>query len=96
MALHTLNRAPADSSCLQDCLNAMTPGDELILIEDGVYHALPAHIGKLEKDNLKIWVLSEDAHARGISARLAKAAIVTDSAGFVGLCCSQDKVVSWF
>ena len=96
MALHTLNRPPSDHGCLSNCLSAISPGDELILIEDAVYHALPAHISALSRDGLKIWVLEEDARARGISMRISEQASTVDSHGFVALSCAQDKVVSWF
>ena len=37
MILHTVNKSPYSSQCLADCLRRVSPGDRVILIEDGVY-----------------------------------------------------------
>ncbi len=98
MALHTLNRAPADQSCVTRCLNALADNDALLLIEDGVYAALPGHQALFAAlpDSVSLYVLQPDLQARGISEKVRDVFTPIDDAGFVQLACDQDKVVSWF
>ncbi|WP_409526454.1 sulfurtransferase complex subunit TusB [Nitrincola sp. MINF-07-Sa-05] len=91
--LHTLNRGPSHASCLTDCLSAMTDGDTLLLIEDGVYWILPGHVGTL-KDVKQIHLLQADMHARGLQGQTNLDLV--DDEGFVALCTEHDRVVSWF
>lgn len=91
--LHTLNRGPSHASCLADCLSTMANDDTLLLIEDGVYWALPSHISVLN-DVSHIRALKADVLARGLH-QLSGTELVDDD-GFVGLCTQHDRVVSWF
>lgn len=94
MILHTLNQGSANTACLSSCLEAMQPGDSLLLIEDGVYWSLPACRSQLNQlDPSRIYVLQPDAQARGIEV---DGLGCVDDAGFVELCVTHSKIVSWF
>lgn len=93
MILHTLNQPPANGSCLARCLDAMTTQDTLLLIEDGVYWALPAFASQLKPVADRLYVLDADVQARGLTLPAEKR--ISDEQ-FVALCVSHDKVVSWF
>ncbi len=98
MALHILNRPPADRQCLASCLDALSSHDALLLIEDGVYHCLQGHADNFDAlpEGVSLYALGPDVEARGLGKILNSAFSLVDDAGFVQLCCDQDKVVSWF
>ncbi|MBV1914710.1 MAG: sulfurtransferase complex subunit TusB [Pseudomonadales bacterium] len=100
MILHTVNRSPFGSDCLQSCLDIATIDSGVILIEDGVYCALAnTELTELISTALtrhKIYVLSPDLQARGIADAVAEGIEAVDYAGFVELCTQFDKVVSWY
>lgn len=93
MILHTLNQPPANEACLERCLDAMGAEDSLLLIEDGVYWALPAFASRLASLGERLYLLQPDLEARGLDSG-GKPCV--DDEGFVALCVGHDKVVSWF
>lgn len=93
MILHTLNQPPANDTCLARCLDAMAADDSLLLIEDGVYWALPAFASRLASLQGRLYLLAADVKARGLELP-AEQCINDDQ--FVALCVSHDKTVSWF
>lgn len=94
MILHTLNQPPTNTACLNSCLEAMQPEDTLLLIEDGVYWALPAVREQLKEiDPNRLCALTVDVQARGISG---EGITLVDDKAFVALCVEHEKVVSWF
>lgn len=93
MILHTLNQPPSNTACLESALSAMAEGDTLLLIEDGVYWALPAYSARLSSISGNLLALQPDLAARGLDCDGVEQ---VDDAGFVALCVSHDKVVSWF
>ncbi|WP_432695225.1 sulfurtransferase complex subunit TusB [Marinobacterium sp. YM272] len=93
MILHTLNQAPSNAACMESCLEAIAPGDTLLLIEDGVYWTQPAFQETLSRHSGKLFALTPDILARGIQFETD---LQVEDAGFVELCASHDKVVSWF
>lgn len=96
MILHTFNKSPSHSpDLLQSCLLALLPGDSLLLIEDGVYAALGAIAPPQLPANVRLYLLSEDLAARGISARIPPEFSRVDYQGFVSLCLQHAKVVNW-
>lgn len=77
-----------------------TESDDILLLEDGVYAALPEHKSHtLIVDNPNVFCLSEDAVARGL--KLPKKATslnkvrVIDFAGFVDLTAKQAQSLTW-
>lgn len=98
MALHTLNQPPGNTQCLERCLNALSDGDALLLIEDGVLATLPAHAPQFDAitATVTLYALQADLDARGLSDLKDARFTVVDDGGFVDLACEQDKVVSWY
>lgn len=97
MTLHTINKTPAESSALNDCLASLSDGDALLLTENGVYAALPGYAELFTRltASIQCYVLGEDTSARGLSD-LNPDFRVIDYDGFVELSCRYAKVVSWF
>lgn len=92
--LHLINRSPFTSQVTVDVEAALSSGDHILLIEDGVYAVLAgkrlfstvdAHVG----------VLLEDCQARGIALTPDMPQAV-DMAGFVRLTAETERTVSWF
>ncbi|MCO4757405.1 MAG: sulfurtransferase complex subunit TusB, partial [Oceanospirillaceae bacterium] len=84
--------------CLKRCLSALSEGDALLLIEDGVLTSLPAHAAYYDQINANItfYALQVDLEARGLSDMKDNRFTVVDDSGFVDLACEHDKVVSWY
>jgi tRNA 2-thiouridine synthesizing protein B len=94
--LHLVNKSPYENGNLSTAAGMMTDGDQLLLIEDGVYAAMKNGKGAALLDGLKVSVLGADLAARGISQdKLVDGATVVDYAGFVDLVEATDKVQSW-
>jgi len=98
MALHTLNQPPGNIECLKRCLSALSEGDALLLIEDGVLASLPAYAAHYDQIQVKIslYALQADLDARGLNDLKDNRFMVVDDGGFVDLACEHDKVVSWY
>jgi len=96
VTLHTLSAAPASAACT-DCLRLIAPGDQLLLLGDGVYAALPGTPARAALDacGARFFVLREDAVAAGIAARLDAASLV-DMAGFVELTERCPRQLAWY
>lgn len=96
--LHTLNVAAREQhDLLARLLRCATPGDSLLLIEDGVYNlADSTALAAIDAGELTLYALQTDLAARGLQQLAAEAgATVVDDSGFVTLACSHGKVVSW-
>lgn len=92
-SLHTLNTSPADQHTFNHCIEAMSTSDELLLIEDGVYFAMPIHRAKIPA-NINLYALHIDLEARGVKAD--NTVKVINDAEFVNLSLRCQRVVSWF
>jgi tRNA 2-thiouridine synthesizing protein B len=94
--LHLVNKSPYDAGNLNTASTIMKDGDQLLLIEDGVYGAIKSGTAAGLLKGLKVSVLGPDLAARGISEdKLADGVDVIDYAGFVDLVEASDKVQSW-
>ncbi|KEA61884.1 hypothetical protein ADIMK_4031 [Marinobacterium lacunae] len=71
----------------------MDEQDSLLLIEDGVYWALPAYSDQLASIPGRVFALEADIRSRGVGNSTLEC---IDDSGFVQLCVSHHKVVSWF
>jgi tRNA 2-thiouridine synthesizing protein B len=98
--LHTVNKSPFATQALISCLNHCKKGDAVLLIEDAVYGGLAgtsitdAVSAKL--DAVSIYVLNEDANARGIDAsRFTDGITTVDYDGFVDLVTQHARTQSW-
>ena len=85
MILHTINKV----SALSLCSNLIAEGDQVVLLEDGVY------IG-LQPLPFSAFAIRVDVDARGLSGRLTEQIESIDYSDFVSLCAKADKVCSWF
>lgn len=96
MLLHTLNAAP-DTAASRDCLQLLAPDDILLLLGDGVYHAIggTAACLAIENTGAELWALQQDVAAAGISERLGKVTLC-DMAGFVELSERCDQQMAWY
>ncbi len=98
--LHTVNKSPFATNTLKSCLDHVSDGDSVLLIEDGVYGALKGtSIADLVADKLgeiTIIALLPDLAARGIKeSRLIDNIKTTDYAGFVELAAKNDLSQAW-
>jgi tRNA 2-thiouridine synthesizing protein B len=96
MTLHILPVSPWSGDAFERCCAALAPGDELLLLGDGVYAAragATAAVGGIA-GAARIHALGEDCAARGIEAPCA-GVIMTDYAGFVALAAEHERSVTW-
>ena len=99
MILHTVNKSPFTDSSLKSCIRCSTPGQSILLIEDGVYAALndtetSALIKELDS-SVTVYALKEDLAARGILSTIMTSIKLIDYEGFVDLTLSHSAVQSW-
>lgn len=96
--LHTVNKSPHAAPALADCLRAASPGDSVLLIEDGVYAAISSSetAALCRQHALRLYALQADVEARGLSHCLAEDVELVDDAGFVRLCCAARDLCSWY
>ncbi len=92
--LHIVNKSPFRTDALQRCLALVSPGDSILLIEDGVLAAnLSTLADSLAGRDVNCYALSEDLVARSVS--VADTCIWTvDAAGFVTLVCEHRNSLS--
>ncbi|MES2704896.1 MAG: sulfurtransferase complex subunit TusB [Bacteroidota bacterium] len=97
MTLHTLNKHRSDLVHL--CISALGPEDSLLLLEDGVYAALDGTHSPLDPATLpagiKLYALTEDLAARGISEKISDVFTRITYRDFVSLSLACSKVVNW-
>ncbi len=98
--LHTVNKSPFETSTLKSCLEHVSDGDTILLIEDGVYGAMAgssmADLVTAKTKAVSIIALAPDMQARGIDEdRLIKGINTTDYAGFVDLAAKNDLSHAW-
>lgn len=98
MTLHLLNKTQQNTALIERMLSTLSDGDQILLIEDGVYNALPHSESWIDSKGLKqsTYVLVCDIEARGLLSRIRTDIEQVDDKGFVRLSCEADKVVSWF
>lgn len=95
MNLHILNQSPSKSSAMQDMLNAVTPEDAIILIEDGVIASQHPEISNASTKTV-IYALEADLLARGLTELADSNITIATDDDFVRLCCKYTKTISWF
>ncbi|MBK5939614.1 sulfurtransferase complex subunit TusB [Halochromatium roseum] len=98
--LHTVNKSPFEKTSLAACLDHLSAGAAVLLLEDGVYAALTQTSAegqvKAALDSVKVYALGPDLQARGLSEeRVIPGISVVDYAGFVDLAAEHDKVQAW-
>ncbi len=104
MTLHLINKSPAKSSALDECLSILEVSNDssnaILLIEDAVYtsvnHSAYASLHeKIKQLALPCYLLKEDLLMRGLNSELAEGFSIIDYAGFVQLSIDYEKVQSW-
>ncbi|WP_438767367.1 sulfurtransferase complex subunit TusB [Kushneria sp. TE3] len=92
--LHLINRSPFSTRILHELADAVSQGDHVLLVEDGVYAASGTALRVLPQ-GIELWALEEDCVSRGVipAPDISK---TVDMAGFVALTASTDRTVSWF
>ncbi len=98
--LHTVNKSPFATNALKSCLDHVSDGDSILLIEDGVYGAsnnsAMADMVKAKMKQISIIALKPDLDARGIDeTRLLEGISTTDYAGFVEMAAKHDLNQAW-
>lgn len=98
--LHLVNKSPTDRNAFDTCFRMATPGDSILLIEDGVYAALAnaAFANKITSrlEDFSFYVLGPDVAARGLVDKpLIDEINVVDYAGFVDLVAENEVTQSW-
>ncbi|MBH3404013.1 sulfurtransferase complex subunit TusB [Pseudomonas glycinae] len=93
--LHVLSHSPFGDERLTSCLRLLGASDALLLSGDAAYALQPgtAPFSALESRQVKLFVLTEDAQARGV--KIPDWAEAIDYPAFVQLSIHHDKVNSW-
>lgn len=97
--LHTVNKSPFERNTLKSCLAHAKPGSAVLLIEDGVYAALPdtavSDMVKQAMSQISVYALGPDLDARGVAKQVIEGIRVIDYAGFVDLVVEHPNTQSW-
>lgn len=93
--LHTISRSPA-TNLLASCASILAPDDAILFVEDGTYYSTAFDEIQLLAPGISLYVLREDATARGIAEQCAPQISMVDYTGYVELCCKFDQVINWF
>ena len=93
--LHTVSQSPK-SKLLESCLNAISDGDAILFIEDGVYYCHREYLREKVPDAVTCFGFREDLMARGLQINEGSRIERVGYRKFVQLCTKYDKVVSWF
>jgi len=93
--LHTINGSPT-SALAQQFLAAISSGDAVLFLEDGVYHTQSQFLPAPLPENVKLYGLREDCTARAVLEKVDAKVNLINYADFVALSCEHDRVISWF
>ncbi|MBD8576111.1 sulfurtransferase complex subunit TusB [Pseudomonas syringae] len=90
--LHVVSHSPFTDTRLDSCLRILGADDAILLCGDATY-ALRREDPALAALGERVFVLDEDAQARGLTLPAATGAV--DYPGFVELCVRFDRVNTW-
>ena len=98
--LHLVNKSPTDRNAFDTCFRMASPGDSILLIEDGVYAAMAeaefANKITSRLENFSFYVLGPDVDARGLTDKpLIEDISIVDYEGFVDLVADNEVTQSW-
>lgn len=100
--LHTVNKSAFSSSLLSTCLGAACDGDDILLLNDGVYGLVQgspneAPLRALIRDGkCRVLALREDVERRGLSNQLLAGVEMIDYPEFVKLAAHHSVTQSWY
>lgn len=94
--LHTLHLSPFHTD-MAALLRLLAPGDDLLLIQDGVIAALGNNLWltQLQAAPVGRYVLQEDVAARGIIAHISSDFILVNYTDFVALTQKHTHQLAW-
>ena len=97
MTLHTCNKPLGSVPALALMEKTLLPGDDLLLLEDGVYSVLDGNFLArcASRPECRVYLLGADLAARGISDRIPTGFTAVAYTEFVGLCLQHERVVNW-
>lgn len=94
--LHTLSRSPwqCDFAAL---LRTLRPGDDLLLLQDGVVAGIEGgrFLELLLNAPITVYALNEDIEARGLSAQISTSIGKVGYTDFVSLTVKQRNHIAW-
>ncbi|MGF1691521.1 sulfurtransferase complex subunit TusB [Photobacterium kagoshimensis] len=95
--LHTVTTSPFQTAALADCLRYSSQNDAILLLQDAVIAAIDENnwCQALKNSGQKIYVLHEDALARGLIEKLTAGFEVIDYNGFVLLSSKCETQMKW-
>lgn len=95
--LHTVSSSPYASASLANCLRYSEPHSEILLLEDAVVAGISGGQWheKLISSGRRIYVLKEDAVARGILENITSPLELIDISGFVDLTARHVTQMTW-
>ena len=96
--LHTVNKSPFERKSLTVCIDHLSEGSAVLLIEDAVYGAVAGEAASrlISVQGVKVYVLGPDLAARGIPEDQVPDGVgVVDYEGFVDLAVEHDAVHAW-
>ena len=98
--LHTVNKSPYERVALGSCFHHLTPGDAVLMYEDGVLGARKggAFVKALTEaaKTVSLYALGPDLDARGVKAGdIAEGVQVVGYDGFVDLAAEHARVCAW-
>ena len=94
--LHTLNQSPWQRD-ISGPLRLVLPGDELLLLSDGVIAGVQGSrfLDLLLAAPITLYALNEDIEARGLSAQISDSVVRVSYTDFVRLTAKHDSQLSW-
>lgn len=94
-SLHLINKSCFSNNSLNNCLEICSNGDELMLLEDGVYCALKSN-SLIPNNLITVYAIDIDLSARGISQEsIHQHVTIVSYSDFVTLCCKHLNSVNW-
>ncbi len=98
--LHIINKNDGNGALLHDCMQIVSKGSSILLIENGVYCGVKNQLMLLEKrvfDEVNLYVLTPDLEARGLLLASCYGFVKPiDYDGFVQLVADNSPIRSWF
>lgn len=99
--LHTINKSSFSFNTLASCIRVCGHEDGILLLEDGVFGAITGapcaeELQQLITQGVKVYALSDDIKARGLSEKIQHNIALTDYNGFVQLSITHRCVQSWY
>jgi tRNA 2-thiouridine synthesizing protein B len=99
--LHTINKSPYSNGSLSSCMNICSKCDAILLLEDGVFGALKSapeseQLQRLILSGTKVFAISADVKARGLTDKLLTSIELVDYNGFVQLSIEHRCIQSWY